>query len=144
LAVTFINNWKNISNSLQAKFKSEFGGTLLVYVGEGDYAGNHFLKILPKSNEVIERYAKGELREYTFQLIYYFMEANVKKSGLVQMLRTVSRIESLTGNNRSLTLADSTSTINGRVDNYEIVEGADGFEYLVEMNYKCMHLGNMT
>ena len=144
MAVTFVNNWKNISDSLQAKFRSEFGGTLAVYVGEGDHAGNHFLKILPKSNEIIERYSKGELREYTFQLIYYFMEANVRKSGLVQMLRTVSRIESLTGNNRSLTLADSTSTINGRVDNYEIVEGSDGFEYLVEMGYKCMHLGNMT
>tara|TARA_R110000824_G_scaffold51248_1_gene143087 strand:- start:750 stop:1184 length:435 start_codon:yes stop_codon:yes gene_type:complete len=144
LAVTFINNWKNISDSLQSKFRSEFGGTLAVYIGEGDHAGNHFLKILPKSNEVLERYSKGEVREYTFQLIYYFMEANVRKSGLVQMLRSISRIESLTCNNRSLTLADNTSTINGRIDNYEIVEGNDGFEYLVEMNYKCMHLGNLT
>ena len=72
------------------------------------------------------------------------MEANIKKSGLVQMLRSVSRIESITGNNRSLTLTDSTNIINGRVDDYEIVEGDEGFEYLVEMNYKCMHLGNLT
>ena len=144
MAVTYTNNWKNIADKLRSKLRGEFGGAFSVYVGEGDYAGNHFLKILPESNEVLERYVKGELREYTFQLIYYFMEANVRKSGLVQMLRTVSRIESLTGNNRSLTLADSTSTINGRVDNYEIVEGDEGFEYLVEMNYKCMHLGNMT
>ena len=144
MAVTYTNNWKNIADKLQNKLRGEFSGSLSVYVGEGDYAGNHFLKILPESNEVLERYVKGELREYTFQLIYYFMEANVRKSGLVQMLRTISRIESITGNNRSLTLADSTSAINGRVDNYEIVEGVDGFEYLVEMNYKCMHLGNMT
>ena len=144
MAVTYTNNWKNIADKLQNKFRTEFSGSLSVYVGEGDYSGNHFLKILPESNEVLERYVKGELREYTFQLIYYFMEANVRKSGLVQMLRTISRIESITGNNRSLTLADSTSAINGRVDNYEIVEGVDGFEYLVEMNYKCMHLGNMT
>ena len=144
MAVTFTNNWKNISDSLQSKFRSEFGGTLAVYIGEGDHAGNHFLKILPKSNEVLEKYAKGELREYTFQLIYYFMEANVKKSGLVQMLRTISRLESITGNNRSLTLADSTSAIDGRIDSYAIIEGSEGFEYLVEMNYKCMHLGNLT
>ena len=72
------------------------------------------------------------------------MEANVRKSGLNQMLRTISRIESLTGNHRSFTLTDSTNVINGRVDNYEIVEGDDGFEYLVEMDYKCMHLGNLT
>ena len=144
MAVTYTNNSKNIADKLQSKLRSEFGGSLSIYVGEGDHAGNHFLKILPESNEVLERYVKGELREYTFQLIYYFMEANIKKTGLVQMLRSVSRIESITGNNRSLTLADSTSTINGRVGNYEIVEGSDGFEYLVEMDYKCMHLGNLT
>ena len=144
MAVTYTNNWKNIADKLQSKLRSEFGGALAVYVGEGDHAGNHFLKILPESNEVLERYVKGELREYTFQLIYYFMEANVRKSGLVQMLRSISRIESITGNNRSLTLSDSTNIINGRVDDYEIVEGDEGFEYLVEMNYKCMHLGNLT
>ena len=144
MAVTYTNNWKNIADKLQNKLRKEFGGALSVYVGEGDYAGNHFLKILPQSNEGLERYVKGELRDYTFQLIYYFMEANVRKSGLTQMLRTISRIESLTGNHRSFTLADSTNVINGRVDNYEIVEGDDGFEYLVEMNYKCMQLGNLT
>jgi len=144
MAVTFTNNWKNIADKLQNKLRNEFKGVLAVYVGEGDYTGNHFLKIIPQSNEVLERYAKGELREYTFQLIYYFMEANVRKSGLVQMLRTISRIESITGNNRSLTLADSTSAIDGRIDSYTIIEGSDGFEYLVEMNYKCMHLGNLT
>ena len=144
MAVTYTNNWKNIADKLQSKLRSEFGGSLSVYVGEGDHVGNHFLKILPESNEVLERYVKGELREYTFQLIYYFMEVNVRQTALTQMLRTISRIESLTGNNRSLTLADSTNIINGRADNYEIVEGDDGFEYLVEMNYKCMHLGNLT
>ena len=144
MAVTYTNNWKNIADKLQNKLRGEFSGSLSVYVGEGDHAGNHFLKILPESNEVLERYVKGELREYKFQFIYYFMEANVRKSGLAQMLRSISRIESITGNNRSLTLADSTNIINGRVDEYEIVEGDEGFEYLVEMNYKCMHLGNLT
>ena len=144
MAVTYTNNWKNIADKLQSKLRSEFGGALAVYVGEGDYAGNHFLKILPESNEVLERYVKGELREYTFQLIYYFMDVNIKESAISQMLRVIARIESLTGNHRSFTLADSTNIINGRVDDYEIVEGDDGFEYLIEMNYKCMHLGNLT
>ena len=144
MAVTYTNNWKNIADKLRSKLINEFGGALTVYVGEGDYAGNHFLKILPQSNEVLERYLKGELREYTFQLIYYFMDVNIKESALSQMLRVIARIESLTGNHRSFTLADSTNIINGRVDDYDIVEGDDGFEYLIEMNYKCMHLGNLT
>ena len=144
MAVTYTNNWKNIADKLRSKLINEFGGALTIYVGEGDYAGNHFLKILPQSNEVLERYLKGVLREYTFQLIYYFLDVNIKESALSQMLRVIARIESLTGNHRSFTLADSTNIINGRVDDYEIVEGDDGFEYLIEMNYKCMHLGNLT
>ena len=144
MAVTYTNNWKNIADKLQNKLRSEFGGTLAVYAGEGDYAGNHFLKILPQSNEVLERYLKGELREYTFQLIYYFMDVNIREGALTQMLRVISRIESLTANNRSFTLSDSTNIIDGRIDGYEIVDGEDGFEYLTEMDYKCMHLGNMS
>ena len=144
MAVTYTSNWKNIADKLESQLRSEFKGFLAVYIGEGDYVGNHFLKILPQSNEVLERYIKGELREYNFQLIYYFMEANVRQTALTQMLRTISRIESIMANNRSLTLSDSTSIINGRIDNYEIIEGDEGFEYLVEMNYKCMHFGNMT
>ena len=144
MAVTYTNNWKNIADRLQYKLRNEFKGVLAVYVGEGDYTGNHFLKILPQSNEVLERYAKGELREYSFQLIYYFMDANVRESALTQMLRVISRIESLTANHRSFTLADSTTIINGRLAGYEITEGDEGFEYLTEMDYRCMHLGNMS
>ena len=144
MAVTFKNNWKNIADKLQNKLRSEFKGVLAIYVGEGDHVGNHFLKILPQSNEVLERYVKGELREYAFQFIYYFMDANIRESALSRMLRVIARIESITGNNRTITLADSTDIINGRISAYEITEGENGFEYLIEMDYRCLHLGNMS
>ena len=72
------------------------------------------------------------------------MDANIRESALTQMLRVISRIESLTANTRSFTLADSTTIINGRLAGYEITEGDEGFEYLTEMDYRCMHLGNMS
>ena len=144
MAVTFTNNWKNIADKLQSTLRDEFKGALAVYVGEGDYVGNHFLKILPQSNEVLERYVKGELREYTFQFIYYFTDANVRESALIQIFRILSRIESTMANNRSFTLTDSTDIVNGRLDGYEIIEGDEGAEYLAEMDYKCMHLGNLS
>ena len=142
-AVSFTNNWKNIADKLESKFREEFGGTLSVYVGEGDYTGTQFIKILPTSNSISERYTKGELREYQFQFIYYFMDANIRQGALTQILRIASRIESLMANNRSLVLADSTTIVNGRLLNYEIVEGDGGFEYLIEMDYVCQHLGNI-
>tara|TARA_Y100000592_G_C5462972_1_gene314985 strand:- start:983 stop:1417 length:435 start_codon:yes stop_codon:yes gene_type:complete len=143
MAVTYTQNWKFIANALRNKLRLEFGSVLAVYIGEGDYAGNHFLKILPQSNTVVERYAKGELRQYNFQLIYYFMDANIREVGLKQMLRVLCRIESLLGNFRSLNITDTTKITNGQLTDYEIVEGEDGFEYLTEMNYSCLHLGNL-
>ena len=115
-----------------------------IYVGEGDYSGNQFLKIIPVSNEIIERYIHGELRQYNFQLIYYFMDANIRQGALTQMFRVLSRIESLVAQNRSLTLADSTKSLNSKISDYEITEGDEGFEYLVEMNFNCIHLGNIS
>ena len=144
MAITFTNNWKNIADKLQSKFRSEFGGALSVYVGEGDHAGNHFLKILPESTELSERYIVGELRQYNFKFIYYFMDANIRQGALNQMLRILSRIESLIAQNRSVALADSTTIINGELAGYEITEGDEGFEYLVEMDYSCQHLGNVS
>ena len=144
MAVTYTNNWKNIADKLQSNLSGEFKGALAIYVGESDHVGNHFLKILPQSNEVLERYVKGELREYAFQLIYYFMDANIREGALARMLRIIARIESLTANNRTITLADNTSAIDNRISAYEITEGENGVEYLVEMDYRCMHLGNIS
>ncbi len=144
MAVTFVNNWKNIADKLQNKFRAEFGNTMSVYIGEGEYSGNQFLKIIPTTNEILERYVHAELRQYNFQLVYYFMDANIKKSALTQMFRVLSRIESLIAQNRNLTLADSTESISGRITDYEIIEGEEGFEYLVEMNFNCLHLGNIS
>ena len=71
------------------------------------------------------------------------MDANIREVGLKQMLRVLCRIESLLGNFRSLNITDTTKITNGQLTDYEIVEGEDGFEYLTEMNYSCLHLGNL-
>ena len=71
------------------------------------------------------------------------MDANIRKNALTQMFRVLSRIESLVAQNRNLTLADSTESISGRITDYEIIEGEEGFEYLVEMDFNCLHLGNI-
>ena len=91
-----------------------------------------------------EQFVKAELREYNFKFIYYFTGININKTILVHMLRVISRIESLIASNRSITLTDSTNVINSTIDNYQIVEGSEGFDYLVDMSFSCQHLGNLS
>ena len=140
MAVTYTNNWKNIADKLNNIFAKEFGGALPVYVGEGEYSDNQFIKIIPDSNELIEKVVSAELRQYNFNFIVYIMEGNAKNVALSNMLRILSRIESLIGNNQSMTLSDSTTSINGELISYEIDE-SEIYRYIITMDYVCHHLG---
>tara|TARA_Y100000310_G_C20676471_1_gene813382 strand:- start:1671 stop:2105 length:435 start_codon:yes stop_codon:yes gene_type:complete len=142
VAVSYTNNWKNISDKLKNILSREFGKILPVYVGENDYTDNQFLKIIPISNEIIEKYAKGELREYSFQINYNLRDSNIGQNVISNMLRILSRIESVLGNNRTYSLADSSTIIHGRLINYDILDSEDELQYIVELDYKCVHLGN--
>ena len=142
MAVSYTNNWKNISDKLKNILSREFGKILPVYVGENDYTDNQFLKIIPISNEKIEKYAKGELREYSFQINYNLRDSNIGQNVISNMLRILSRIESVLGNNRTYSLADSSTIIHGRLINYDILDSEDELQYIVELDYKCVHLGN--
>jgi len=142
--VTYTNNFKNISNKLQNLFKSEFGASLPVYLGEGDYAGSQFLKILFNSSELISKDVESETREYSFTFVLYMMEAGSDTNDMFQLMRILSRIESLIGQNRQLTLADNTFAIDCILDSYLIAEQEDEENYLVEIDFVCSHLGNVN
>ena len=144
MPVTYTNNWENISDKLLNIFRSEFGASLPVYLGEGDYAGSQFLKILYNSSELIEKNVESETREYSFTFVVYMMEAGSEKSDMINLLRILCRIEALINQNRNITLADSTLAINCNLDNYLIAEQEDSEHYLVEIDFLCSHLGNVN
>ena len=144
MPTTYVNYWKEISEAFQSKFREEFGNSMPVFIGEGDYSGNQFLKIVPESNSLSERYVDAELRQYNFKFIYYFMDANIKKKALIHMLRIICRIESLIASNRRITLTNSTNIINSIINNYNIIEGSEGYDYLIDIDFTCQHLGNIS
>ena len=144
MPVTYTNNWENISDKLLNIFRSEFGATLPVYLGEGDYAGSQFLKILYNSSELVEKNVESETREYSFTFVVYMMEVSSNKSDMINLLRIISRIEALINQNRNITLADNTLAINCNLDNYLIAEQEDSENYLIEMDFLCSHLGNVN
>ena len=146
MAVSFTNNWKNILDKLENTLRTEFKGALPVYRGNKAPAGSTYLQLIPSGSELLEYNVTSETREFTIQILYYFLEANVKDSALDHILRTVSRIEALIHDNMAMTLdkgsdADNSNLFNCRMQSTELNAGDEDM-YIVEWEYKCMHLGN--
>ena len=143
MAVSFTNNWKNILDKLENTLRTEFKGALPVYRGNKAPAGTTYLQLNPVGSELLEYNVTSETREFTIQILYYFLEANVKDSAREHILRTVSRIEALIHDNMAMTLSDSSNLFNCRMQSTELNAGDEDM-YIVEWEYKCMHLGNIS
>ena len=141
MAVSFTNNWKNILDKLENILRTEFKGALPIYKGNHAPVGSAYLQLNPTGSGLIEYNTTSETREFTVQVLYYFLEANVRDNALDHILRTVSRIEALIHDNVTMTLSDSSQAFNCRFESTELNAGEDDM-YVVEWDYKCMHLGN--
>ena len=142
MAVSFTNNWKNILDKLENTLRTEFKGALPIYTGNKAPAGSTYLQLNPASSELLEYGSNSETREFTVQILYYFLEANVKDSALDHILRTVSRVEALIHDNMIMTLSDSTKAINCRMQSTELNANEEEEMYVVEWEWKCIHVGN--
>ena len=142
MPITFTNNWKNILDELESIFKTEFKGALPVYKGDKAPAGSTYLQLNPVGSELLEYNVTSETREFTVQILYYFLEANVRDSAMDHILRMVSRIEALIHDNTAMTLSDNSKAVNCRMQSTELNAGDDDM-YVVEWDYKCMHMGNI-
>ena len=143
MAVTFTNNFKNILDKLRNILRDEFKGALPVYIGhESSQASSQFLRLDPVGSELNEYSISSETREFTVNMYYYFLDKNIKKTSLDHVLRYVSRIEALVHDNIAMTLTDSTRLFNCRVESTALNSLEDENEYVVEMIWKGLHLGN--
>ena len=141
MPITFTNNWKNILDELESILRTEFKGALPIYKGDKAPAGSTYLQLNPVGSELLEYNVTSETREFTVQILYYFLEANVRDSAMDHILRMVSRIEALIHDNTAMTLSDNSNAFNCRMQSTELNAGDDDM-YVVEWDYKCMHMGN--
>ena len=143
MATSFTNNWKNILDKLENIFKTEFGNTLPVYTGEvNEDAGSQYLRFDPGGSDLLEYNVTSETREFSINMFMYFGDKSESRTKLDAILRLVSRIESLVVDNISMTLSDSTSAFNCRIESTLLDAVEDTENYVVLFDYKCMHLGN--
>ena len=144
MAVSFTNNFKNILDKLRDVLRTEFKGTLPIYIGhETKEVATQYLRLDPIGSNLLELTAHSETREFQVNMFYYFADPNVNKSSLDHVLRFVSRIEALIHDNTVMTLTDSTSCFNCRVESTELNALDDENEYVVQFEWLGQHLGNI-
>ena len=143
MAVTFTNNWKNILDKVQSTLRTEFGGSAKVFIGrEDESAGTQYFRLEPASSELTELYVGGEQREFTINIFFYFNNKEIGKKEYDHILRFVSRAEALMHDNITLTLSDSTTLFDCRMNSCALDVGEDEDPYTVQWEYLCSHLGN--
>ena len=143
MAVAFANNWDIIISKLESLFRAEFKGALKVYSGlQNEMEGNQYLRLSPISSSLVDYSTNLETREFVIGMALYFNEPNIKKTGIDNVMRLVSRIETIIANNNSITLPDSSVAYDCKIESSEI-EASDS-EYLVEFNFRCTHANSIS
>ena len=144
MPVTFTNNFKNILDKLRNVLRTEFKGTLPIYIGhETKEVATQYLRLDPIGSTLNEYNVNGEIREFQVNMFYYFADPNVNKSSLDHVLRFVSRIEALIHDNIKMTLSNSTDCFNCRIDSTELNALEDENEYVVQFEWRGQYLGNL-
>ena len=144
MATSFTNNWKNILDKLENVFRTEFSNALPVYTGEvNEKAGNQYLRFDPVGSDLLEYNVTSETREFSINMFLYFGDKSESRTKLDAILRLVSRIESLVVDNITMTLSDSSSAFNCRIESTLLDAVEDTESYVVLFDFKCMHLGNV-
>ena len=144
MPITPENTFKNILDKLRNVLRTEFKGTLPIYIGhEQKEQGNQYLRLDPVGSTLNEYNVNGEMREFQINMFYYFADPNLNKTSLDHVLRFVSRIEALIHDNLAMTLTDSTSCFNCRIETTELNALDDENEYVVQFEWRGQHLSNM-
>ena len=141
--VDFTNNWKNILDKVQSTLRTEFKGTAPVFIGRADEsAGTQYFRLAPIGSELTELASFSEQREFTINIFFYFDSKEIGKTEYDHILRFVSRTEALMHDNVTLTLADSTTLFNCRMESCLLDVGEPEDPYTVQWEYLCSHVGN--
>ena len=145
MAVTFTNNWKNILDKIQSTLRGEFAGAAPVFIGrEDESAGTQYFRLEPVGSSLTELAAFSEQREFTINIFLYFDSKEIGKTEYDHILRFVSRTEALMHDNVTLTLADSTTLFDCRMNSCALDVGEPEDPYTVQWEYLCSHIGNVA
>ena len=141
MAITFVNNWKNILDKLRSVLRTEFKKSIPVYIGNEDVrASTQYIRLEPVSNTLVDYDSSKNLKEYTVIIEYVFSGANVKKTVLDNILRVIERTQHLINDNISMTLADNTKAFDCKLNESELNTDESEGLYVSTWNWTCLHM----
>lgn len=141
MAITFVNNWKNILDKLRSVLRTEFKKSIPVYIGNEDVrASTQYIRLEPVSNTLVDYNSSKNLKEYTVIIEYVFSGANVKKTVLDNILRVIERTQHLINDNTTMTLADSTNAFDCKLEESELNTDESEGLYVSTWNWTCLHM----
>ena len=141
MAITFVNNWKNILDKLRSVLRAEFKNSVPVYIGNEDIkASTQYIRLEPVSNTLVDYNSSKNLKEYTVIIEYVFLGANVKKTVLDNILRVIERTQHLINDNTTMALADSTNAFDCKLEESELNTDESEGLYISTWNWTCLHM----
>lgn len=141
MAITFVNNWKNILDKLRSVLRAEFKKVVPVYIGNEDVRNSsQYIRLEPVGSSVVDYNSSKNLKEYTVSVEYVFTSANMKKTALDNVLRVVERTQHLINDNTTMTLADSTNAFDCKFTESDLnTDEAEGLA-VSTWNWTCLHM----
>ena len=145
MAVGFYNNWENILDKIENLLRSEFGNGLKIYrTLSEDIKDVQYLRMYPTGSDHVNYFLTStETRDYGINLELHYRDNMIQKRDIDQVMRYISRMESVVEGNTSMTLSDGTSAYNCRIETTEI-DSENSDEYIVTLDFRCIHNNDIT
>ena len=142
MAVTYVNNWSNITTAIKSKMRAEM--KCPVFSGfDKINKSNQFIKLTSTGSDQIEKATFLEVREYNINCQYFILRRNDAQFEKY-LYNQVGILEALMHDNITLDLADGTKAVNVTMGLMEFDVEVEDFEdyFVMQWNLSCTHYGN--
>ena len=146
MAVTYTNNFNNIMDKLMETIKTEMPVPVQkTTTGQPLLKANESIRLIPNGSSLVEYAAFMEQREFSITIQYVFQDRRENHGFLDHVMNNSSRLEALIHDNITITLTDSTTAFDLRMNDMDLDVEIDeeGF-FVVEYDFTCQHIGNVA
>ena len=146
MAVTYTNNFNNIIDKLMEIIKTEMPVPVQKTTTDQPLLkANESIRLIPNGSSLVEYASFMEQREYSITIQYVFQDRRENHNFLDHVMNNCSRLEALIHDNLTITLTDSTTAFDLRMNDMDLdaeIE-EEGF-FVVDYDFTCQHIGNVA
>ena len=146
MAVTYTNNFNNIMDKLMETIKTEMPVPVQkTTTAQPLLKANESIRVIPNGSSLVEYASHMEQREYSITIQYVFTDRRENHNFLDHVMNQCSRLEALIHDNLTLTLTDSTTAFDLRMNDMELdAEIDEEGVFVAEYGFTCQHIGNVA